>query len=104
MLIDVNDPVGNMVLNGIVLVQVILAVVALIPWEALGAQRLSRMLRWLLLPVGSLAVVYEAFMPRLYDIRLDLVLLVPLYLIATVTSGYRWIVWRRKDARAGLSR
>jgi membrane protein DedA with SNARE-associated domain len=99
MLINVDDPIRNLILNGCFYVILAATLIALVPWKFLGAERVSRMLRWLVLPVVGLAVGYEAAMPSRFDIRIDLLLLLPLYFVVLATSVFRWIGWRRADKR-----
>jgi len=96
LLIDVQDPILNLVLNTCFLVIILLTVIALVPWKAVGADRVSRGLRWLAIPVFILAVAYERAMPSRFDIRVDLLLLLPAYALVLVTSVARWLAWRRK--------
>jgi uncharacterized protein YqhQ len=95
MLINVDDPIRNLILNGCFYLIVLLALFSIVPWSRLGAVRVSRRLRWLLIPVVGLAVAYESAMPAHFDIRLDLVLLLPAYCLVLLTSIVRWIGWRR---------
>lgn len=88
---DVGDPSRNAILNGCFFAIALLAVAAVVPWKAFGAERLSRLARWLGVPVLLLAVVYEAAMPSRFDIRVDLFLLLPLYVVVLVASVVRWI-------------
>jgi hypothetical protein len=97
MLIDVGDPLRNLVLNACFCFTIFLALVAIVPWKALGAARLSRILRWSVVPVLGLATVYEAVMPSRFDIRMDLFLLLPAYAVVIVTSAARWLTWRRSE-------
>jgi len=92
---DVGDPTRNAVLTACFLAIALLTLAAVIPWKALGAARLSRWGRWLWVPVLLLAIAYEATMPSRFDIRVDLVLLVPMYLIVLLTSVIRWVRSRR---------
>jgi hypothetical protein len=91
MLIDVQDPTRNIPLNACFYAIVLLATVGAVPWKTLGAARLSRALRWLILPVLGLAIAYESIMPSRMNIRIDLLLLAPAYTLAIVTSIVRWM-------------
>jgi hypothetical protein len=90
MLIDVEDAGLNTVLNACFVANVALTLLALVPWRVLGAPRLCRMFRWVAIPVLVLAFVYEAYMPSGYNIRVDLLILSPLYVLAIATSAVRW--------------
>ena len=90
MLIDVGDPTLNLALNACFVAILLLALLALIPWRLFGVARFSYRLRWLILPLILLAVSYEYLMPSRFDIRIDLLLLLPLYLLVLVASLARW--------------
>jgi hypothetical protein len=98
MLIDVEDPLGNLILNACFYSIVFLALVAVIPWKTLGAARVSQLLRWLIIPTFGLAVAYESAMPSRFDIRVDLLVLIPAYGLLVVTSIARWVAWNRKNS------
>jgi hypothetical protein len=98
MLIDVEDSVRNLVLNGCFYSIVLLSLVAIIPWGHIGAVRMSRLLRWLVVPVLGLAITYESAMPSRFDIRVDLFLLLPAYGLVLVTSIVRCLGWRRVES------
>jgi len=99
MLIDVGEPILNIALNGCFFAITLLTLIAIVPWRALGAARVSRLLHWLFLPVLVLAVTYEMLMPLRFDIRLDLFVLIPMYAIVTATCLYRKLM-DRKHSRA----
>lgn len=92
-MIDVGDPVRNIALNAIFFAVVAITLVAVIPWGSVGAPRIGQFLRWLMIPVLVLAIVYEWLMPSRFDIRIDLVLLLPMYVVIIVTSAFRWWRW-----------
>ena len=98
MLIDIEDPLGNLILNACFYSIVFLALVAGIPWKTLGAVRVSQLLRWLIIPTFGLAVTYESVMPSRFDIRVDLLVLIPAYGLLVVTSIARWVAWNRKNS------
>lgn len=105
MLIDVGDPVRNVILNCSFALVMLIALLALVPWRILGARRLSRMALWLPVPTLAVALAYEAAMPSRYDIRLDLFLLAPAYALVLLATLIRLIaVWwshqKRSDKRA----
>lgn len=93
--IDVGDPLLNAALGICFIALVALGLVAAVPWTALGARRFSAMLRWAALPMLALALVYEALMPARSD-RVDLMLLLPVYLLVLVSSVLRWVSPRRR--------
>lgn len=95
MLIDVQDPIRNIILNACFYAIILLGLIGMIPWNALGAARISRLLRLLVVPVLGLMIVYEAAMPSRFNIRVDLFMLVPAYAAAVITSLFRWITWWR---------
>lgn len=97
MLINVADPLRNLALNTCLYLILSLAIVGLIPWRALGVPIPGRFLRWLALPVFVLAVAYEWIMPSRFDIRVDLLLLLPAYGLVLVTSFVRCYAWRRSS-------
>jgi hypothetical protein len=91
-----GDPLLDAALGICFIGLVAIGLVAAVPWRALGARRLSALLRWAALPMLALALVYEALMPAHFDTRLDLVVLLPLYLVVLVSSLLRWIGPRRR--------
>jgi hypothetical protein len=91
MLIDVQDSTRGIALNVCFYAIVLLALVGAVPWKTLGAARLSRALRWLMLPVLGFAIAYESIMPSRMNIRIDLLLLAPAYVLTIVTSLVRWL-------------
>lgn len=99
MLIDVEDPLRNLILNGCFYTIAMLVVAAVVPWRTLGAVRLDRVARWLALPTLALAILYEAAMPSRYNIRVDLLLLAPAYGLIAVASLVRLFVARQRRAR-----
>ncbi len=52
---DVGDPSRNAILNICFFAIALLTVAAVVPWKALGAERLSKLARWLGVPVLLLA-------------------------------------------------
>lgn len=91
-MIDVGDQAINLWLNLCFGLIALAALVSIVPWGAMGAGRMAALLRWMWLPVAAAAICYEALMPASFDIRIDLLLLLPLYLLVVVTCLYRW--WR----------
>ncbi len=93
MLIDVQDPDLNVILNACFLGLALLAVLSLIPWPI--RRRRNRWTLWL--PVATLALyaVYEVFMPARMDIRLDLFLIWPLLAVVLASWLVRIILKRR---------
>ena len=96
MLIDVEDAGLNTVLNACFVANVALTLLALVPWRVLGALRLCRLFRWVSIPVLVLSFVYESYMPTGYNIRVDLLILLPLYFMALATSVVRWNLESRR--------
>lgn len=72
---------------------VILATISIVPWELFAGRGASRVLRWSAIPVLALAVLYELAMPASVDLRIDMILLVPVYVVAILTSIMRAIIW-----------
>lgn len=87
---DVGEPWRNAVLTGCFLAIAFLTIAAVVPWKSLGFVRLSALARWLLAPVLVLAL-YEAAMPIRFNIRVDLLLLLPMYAVIVVATIVRWI-------------
>lgn len=92
---NVADPFRNAVLTACFFAIMALTVAALVPWKSIGATRMSRCARWLAVAVFLLALVYEVTMPANFDIRLDLLFLLPMYGIVIVASIVRWFLSRR---------
>ncbi|MCF8199190.1 MAG: hypothetical protein K9J42_10515 [Sulfuritalea sp.] len=88
---DIGDPWRNAVLTGCFFAIASLTLAAVVPWKALGAAHFSKLARWICVPVLLLAIVYETAMPSRFDIRIDLLLLVPMYGVVLVASVVRWI-------------
>jgi DNA-binding LytR/AlgR family response regulator len=100
MLIDVGDPLRNLILNFSFALVVLIALLALVPWRIFGARRLGRMAIWLPVPTLVVAIAYEAAMPSRFDIRLDLFLLAPAYALVLLATLARLIaVWRDRRKR-----
>lgn len=93
---DVGDPLRNILLNVCFASIALLTVAAVLPWRLLGAVRLSKLARRVIVPVLLLAVAYEAIMPSRFNIRVDLLLLLPMYGLVVVASIVRW--WRSRGA------
>lgn len=90
MLIDVQDPTLNLVLNACLYGMGLVALVSVLPVPTR---------RWMppALPVAALGlyIAYEAAMPRFWDIRLDLLLILPLLATTFIASGIRFFLLRR---------
>jgi DNA-binding LytR/AlgR family response regulator len=102
MLIDVQDPVRNLVLNVCFGAIALIALLAIMPWGTFGARTMSRLAVWLPVPLLILAVAYEKAMPSRFDIRVDLILLLPAYaavLLATLARLLGRRRGRRRDSR-----
>ena len=101
-MIDVQVSFLNVILNSCLLLILTLSVVSLIPWKLKSGGN-----RWtLVLPIlGVLAyLVYEFAMPNNWDIRMDLVLLVPPLAVTIVLGIIRGVlIWRhvRKENKIG---
>lgn len=92
MLIDVQDPGLNLILNACLMGLALLALLSIAPWP-LRARR-NRWTLWL--PLGATVIygIYEATMPTRWDIRLDLVLIAPLLVVIAVAWLVRLIILR----------
>ena len=95
MIIDVNDPSLNVILNTCFFLLSGLGVVSLVPWRLKNGKN-----RWTLtLPVFAVGIylAYEFSMPNNWDIRLDLVFLWPVLIIILLAGLIRGIlVWRHR--------
>ncbi len=94
LLLDVGDPLRNVVLNLTFLGIAVVTLISLIPWRLRGDR--TRWTRYLPLWAIGLYVVYEVAMPPNWDIRLDLFLLAPMGLLIFLAWGVRVILWRRR--------
>jgi hypothetical protein len=100
MLIDVEDPLRNLILNSSLVVVALMAIVAVVPWGIFGAERIGRFATLLPIPTLAVAFVYETAMPSRYDIRLDLLLLVPAYGLVLLATLIRLLArWRARRKR-----
>jgi hypothetical protein len=88
MLIDVQDPELNLILNGCFFGLLGVSVLSLIPWALRDGR--NRWTLWLPIPALAFYFAYEWYMPTRMNIRLDLVLIWPL--LAVVLIGW----WRRR--------
>jgi hypothetical protein len=98
MLIDVQEPGLNLVLNGCFYGLVLVAALSLFPWRLRHGGN-----RWALwLPLAALALYagYEGAMPARMNIRLDLALILPLLGIITIAWLIRLVMVRRGRRRA----
>lgn len=93
MIIDVNDPSLNVILNTCFYLLLVLGAVSLVPWKLKNGKN-----RWTLtLPVFAIGIyiMYEFSMPDNWDIRLDLVFLWPVLIIILLSTLIRVIlIWR----------
>jgi len=97
MLIDVQEPDLNLVLNACLSGLALLALVSIVPWRLRGRRN-----RWTLwLPLGALAIytVYETAMPSRWDIRLDLVLVGPLLILILIAWLVRLVILRMRPSK-----
>jgi hypothetical protein len=92
MLINVGDQIRTFWLNLCFFAIVIFTITTIIPWKSyFGLNRVSRLSRWIFIPVLMLAVAYEMIMPSRYNIRVDLLLLFPMYAVIVLASVFRWL-------------
>lgn len=97
MLIDVDDPTANFILNGCFYGLVVVTLLSVVPWSLRGGKG-----RWtFFLPLAALALYgyYEATMPVRYDIRLDLLLLLPMGGIVFLSWLIRLVLRRQPQNR-----
>lgn len=93
MLINVNDPTLNLVLNGCFYLMLALGILSMIPWSLKAGKN-----RWtILLPIAIVVIytIYELTMPSSWNIRVDLLMLWPLLLMTTLIGLLRWAVIRK---------
>jgi hypothetical protein len=96
MVINVNDPSLNPILNICFFLILGLGVVSLIPWKIKYGKN-----RWTMaLPILAIIVyiTYELTMPNNWDIRIDLVLLWPALVLILLLGLLRGIlIWRHRN-------
>jgi hypothetical protein len=95
LVLDVGDPASNLWLNLCFWLILLVALGSFLPWRAFGVPRLSQWAKWSWLPVLMLAVAYEVIMPARFDIRVDLLLLLPIYALVVLACTVRWFIGRR---------
>lgn len=92
MMIDVQDPFLNPVLNFCLYLILGLGLISLIPWKLKSGKN-----RWtLILPILAVLcyLVYELTMPDNWDIRMDLVLIWPVLFLIFLASIIRGaLIW-----------
>ena len=97
MIIDVQDPALNQVLNICFFLILGLGLISLVPWGLKSGRN-----RWtLMLPVIAILVYlkYEFTMPNNWDIRVDLLLLWPVVALILVSGLVRAIlIWRHRSS------
>ncbi len=93
MLIDVKAPDLNLILNGCFYGLAVLAALSVVPWRL--RERRNRWTLWLPPAALALYLVYEITMPARWNIRLDLVLILPLLLIVWLAWLVRLVLLRR---------
>ena len=98
MLIDIGDPVRNLVLNACFYGISLITIVSLIPWP-LGGGR-SRWTFYLPLFGAGIYAVYEITMPPNWDIRLDLLLIIPMGIVIALAWLLRVVISRRRNTVA----
>jgi hypothetical protein len=99
MIINVNDPSLNQILNTCFFLILGFGIVSLIPWRLRSGKN-----RWTMaLPVLAIVVymIYELTMPNNWDIRMDLVLLWPVLILILVLGVIRGILILRLRATSG---
>ncbi len=87
MLINVDDPRLNLILNACFWGIGFVALLSLIPWGRTGVD--MRVARWLPLPAFVLYGLYEWAMPSRMDIRVDLLLIIPMGIVILVAWSVR---------------
>lgn len=86
MVIDTQDPERDLLLNICFFGILGLAMVSAVTWRWLGFMRWNVLLHWLIWPVLGMAVVNESLVPTRFDIRIDLLILLPAYGLVIVAS------------------
>ena len=98
MIIDIQDPFLNLILNFCLWIFLVVALISLIPWRLKDGKN-----RWtLMLPVISILVyiAYEFLMPDNWDIRMDLVLIWPVLAFIFLSCLIRIILIRHYNTRS----
>ena len=93
---EVGDQTANLLLSIALFAILGLALLTLVPWSKLGLAAQGRVMRWAWLPAIILATGYEWLMPSHMNIRIDLLLLLPAYMIIVVTCLVRWWLSRSR--------
>lgn len=99
MIIDIQDPILNLVLNFCLWFLLVLALISLIPWRLKHGKN-----RWtLMLPVMSILIYmgYELLMPDNWNIRMDLILIWPVLTLIILLGLVRFILIRFYNSRSG---
>lgn len=97
-MINVNEPVLNLILNVCFFLILGLGVITFVPWKLASGKN-----RWtLLLPILAILIyaTYEFTMPKYWDIRIDLLLLWPVLGLIILVGAIRAFLIRRHNARA----
>ncbi len=97
MLIGVEAPDLDFILNGCFYGLAVLAALSVVPWRL--RERRNRWTLWLPAAALALYLAYETTMPARWDIRLDLLLIFPLLLIVVLAWLVRLVLLRRRPAR-----
>ena len=92
---EVGDSVRNWMLTACFLSIAGLALASILPWKSVGHPKLSSLMRWVLIPVIFLVIIYEKTMPNRFDLRVDLLLLLPMYVTVLLATIVRWFLHRR---------
>lgn len=90
---EVGDPISNMALTILFIAMVVVSLLSVLPWRLIGVNS-----RWpLYLPAVWLAgyLTYEMVMPAAYDIRVDLLLILPLAALTLLSWLVRIVLARR---------
>lgn len=96
MLLNVDDPRLNLILNGCFWALVLITLLSMFPWGWLGLGR--RMAHTLPGAALGVYIVYEWAMPSRMDIRIDLLFLAPMGAIILTAWGIR-LIFRPKGDR-----
>ncbi len=91
-LIDIQEPGLNLNLNGCFYGLAVLAALSVVPWRL--RERRKRWTLWLPPAALALYLVYETTMPVCWNIRLDLLLILPLLLIVVLAWLVRLVLLR----------
>lgn len=92
MIVDIGDPVRNLILNACLYGIAVISVISLVPWP-IGSGR-NRWTLYLPLAGIGLYLAYEVTMPSNWDIRLDLLLILAMGAVIVLSWLVRLLILR----------